>query len=149
MQYWTPAASRGFAQGLTHAFSRVGNSATPLLVASLMAAFTWRGSFVILGAVSLIWVMVWVWYFRDEPKDHPSITAEELATLPTPKNATRPVVPWGALIARMWPVTFTYFCYGWCLWLYLNWLPLFFKSTFSLNIRDCRDFQLRNLSSPA
>lgn len=140
MQYWTPAASRGFAQGLTHAFSRVGNSATPLLVASLMAAFTWRGSFVILGAVSLVWVMAWVWYFRDEPKDHSSITAEELARLPTPKSARQPAVPWGALIARMWPVTFTYFCYGWCLWLYLNWLPLFFKSTFSLNIRDSAIF---------
>jgi MFS family permease len=27
----------------------------------------------------------------------------------------------------MAPVTFTYFCYGWTLWLYLYWLPSFFK----------------------
>ncbi len=140
MQYWTPAASRGFAQGLTHAFSRLGNSITPLLVASLMAAFTWRGSFVVLGAVSLIWVIAWVWYFRDEPRDHPSITTEELAILPLPKDKARPVVPWGPLIARLLPVTFTYFCYGWCLWLYLNWLPLFFKNTFGLDIKDSAIF---------
>ncbi len=36
----------------------------------------------------------------------------------------------------MWPVTLTYFCYGWCLWLYLNWLPLFFKNNFSLDIKN-------------
>ena len=36
----------------------------------------------------------------------------------------------------MWPVTLTYFCYGWSLWLYLNWLPLFFKNNYSLDIRN-------------
>src|SRR4030081_1649009 len=29
MQYWTPADGRGFAQGLTHAFARLGNALTP------------------------------------------------------------------------------------------------------------------------
>ena len=33
-----------------------------------MAAFTWRGAFVLLGAVSLVWVLVWVLYFRNHPK---------------------------------------------------------------------------------
>jgi nitrate/nitrite transporter NarK len=36
----------------------------------------------------------------------------------------------------MWPVTLTYFCYGWCLWLYLNWLPLFFKNNYHLDIKN-------------
>jgi nitrate/nitrite transporter NarK len=36
----------------------------------------------------------------------------------------------------MWPVTLTYFCYGWTLWLYLNWLPLFFKTTYSLDLKN-------------
>ena len=36
----------------------------------------------------------------------------------------------------MWPVTLTYFCYGWCLWLYLNWLPLFFKNNYNLDIKN-------------
>src|ERR1700722_2745643 len=136
MQYWTPASKRGFAQGLTHAFARLGNAATPPLIAMLMAWLTWRGSFIALGLVSLLWGVVWMLYFRNEPKDHPDITAEELATLrPRPAN-TRPQVPWGPLIGRMWPVTLTYFCYGWTLWLYLNWLPLFFKNSYSLDIKN-------------
>ena len=140
MQYWTPAGRRGLAQGLTHSFARLGNAVTPPLVALLMASFAWRGSFIILGCVSLVWVVVWLAYFRNDPRSHPSITPEELAVLPAPKEATRPTIPWGPLIARMWPVTFTYFCYGWCLWLYLNWLPLFFKNTYSLDIKNSAIF---------
>lgn len=140
MQYWTPAGQRGFAQGLTHSFARFGNAITPPLVAALMAAYTWRGSFMVLGCVSFVWVLVWVWYFRNDPQDHPSITETELATLPPRKNSVAPVIPWGPLLARMWPVTFTYFCYGWCLWLYLNWLPLFFKNTYSLDIKSSAIF---------
>jgi MFS family permease len=136
MQYWTPAEKRGFAQGLTHSFSRMGGTVTPPIVAFLIAMFTWRGSFIALGLVSLLWGVVWVLYFRNEPKDHPSITAEELASLPPRPTGPRPQVPWGPLLQRMWPVTLTYFCYGWCLWLYLNWLPLFFKNTYSLDIKN-------------
>jgi MFS family permease len=137
MQYWTPATSRGFAQGLTHACSRLGNAITPPMVAALMVWLTWRGAFVVLGVVSLLWGVAWVWYFRNEPKDHAAITAEELAALPPPRpTAGRPQVPWGPLLRRMWPVTLTYFCYGWTLWLYLNWLPLFFKNSYNLDIKN-------------
>ena len=136
MQQWTPFGKRGFAQGLTHAFARLGNAVTPPVVAMLVLSFTWRGSFVILGFVSLIWGLVWVLYFRNEPKDHPAITPEELTVLPPHKPGPKPAAPWAALIKRMWPVTLTYFCYGWSLWLYLNWLPLFFKNNFSLDIKN-------------
>src|SRR6201998_2233083 len=136
MQYWTPASKRGFAQGLTPAFARLGNAATPPLIAILMAWLTWRGSFIALGLVSLIWGVVWAWYFRNEPKDHPGITEAELATLPPRPANTRPQVPWGPLLRRMWPVTLTYFCYGWTLWLYLNWLPLFFKNSYHLDLKN-------------
>jgi sugar phosphate permease len=136
MQYWTPAGKRGFAQGLTHAFARLGNAITPPLIAALMAWVTWRGSFALLGLISLIWGLVWVLYFRNDPKDHPSITPEELASLPPRPVGPKPQVPWGPLLQRMWPVTLTYFCYGWSLWLYLNWLPLFFKNNYSLDLKN-------------
>ncbi|QPF83015.1 MFS transporter [Bradyrhizobium genosp. L] len=136
MQYWTPANRRGFAQGLTHSFARLGNAATPPVVALLILWLTWRGAFVVLGIASLVWGIVWVWYFRNEPKDHGAITAAELASLPQRPQGARPKVPWGPLLQRMWPVTLTYFCYGWCLWLYLNWLPLFFKNNYHLDIKN-------------
>jgi MFS family permease len=140
MQSWIKPDNRGFAQGITHSFARLGNAATPPLVAALIMALSWRGSFVVLGAVSLVWVLVWVWYFRDDPKDHPSITAEELAVLPPRKPDLRPQVPWWRLAGRMRPVTFTYFCYGWALWLYLSWIPQFFLNNYRLDIKQSAIF---------
>ena len=138
MQAWTPGERRGFAQGLTHAFARLGNAMTPPIVAWLIAVVTWRGSFVVLGCVSLVWVAAWVWYFRDVPAEHGSITPAELERLPNRglrPNSTGPViVPWRRLAARMWPVAVVYFCYGWTLWMYLNWLPSYFLHEHKLQL---------------
>jgi len=134
MQTWTPSGRRGFAQGITHAFARLGNAVTPPIVAWLILTISWRGSFVALGTTSLVWVIAWVVYYRDNPADHPSITREELERLPPATRGPRPVVPWGPLLARMLPVTVVYFCYGWTLWLYLNWLPTFFLREYQLDI---------------
>jgi MFS family permease len=140
MQYWVETRKRGFAQGITHAFSRLGNALTPALIVGLMALVTWRGSFVVVGLAGFVWVALWYWYFRDDPKDHPSITQQELAVLPQRSKSAAPAVPWGPLIARMWPVTLTYFCYGWCLWLYLSFLLIFFKDKFTLSAAETAFF---------
>ncbi|MGH1572122.1 MFS transporter [Methylobacterium sp. P31] len=137
MQNWTAPGKRGFAQGITHAFSRLGNAVAPPIVATLIFHFGWRTSFVILGAISFIWVVIWYLYFRDDPSDHPSITREELDALPAPRAVgAKQTVPWGALARRMLPVTITYFCYGWTLWLFLGWLPSFFKENYSLDLKN-------------
>ena len=128
MQNWVPADRRGFAQGVTHSFARLGNAVTPPVVVALMAWLTWRGAFVALGAVSMVWAVVWWLYYRDDPHDHATITPADLERLP-PRSAAKTTaknVPWGPLIVRMLPVTLTYFCYGWSLWMFLNWLPSFF-----------------------
>jgi sugar phosphate permease len=130
MQYWVAKDRRGWAQGVTHAFARAGNAITPPIVVALMLALTWRGAFVVLGLVSLVWVVAWGFYFRDDPKAHRGVRAEELERLPEfvpHAQRTRVRTPWGPLIRHMAPVTITYFCYAWTLWLYLNWLPSFFK----------------------
>ena len=138
MQSWTPVGRRGFAQGLTHAFARLGNAVTPPIVAWLIVMVEWRGSFIALGCSSLVWVVIWLWYFRDVPVEHPAITREELDLLPNHGAAaavTRPRVPWGALTRRMAPVTIVYFCYGWTLWLYLTWLPSYFLHEYRYDLR--------------
>ena len=140
MQSWVAKDQRGFAQGITHSFARFGNAITPPLVVLMMAYVGWRGAFVVLGIVSFAWVLVWAFYYRDDPREHKSITNEDLERLAihdrTAKPAAKPPVPWRRLIPRMAPVTLTYFCYGWSLWLYLNWLPSFFKDGYGLDIKN-------------
>jgi len=136
MQYWTPASKRGFAQGLTHAFARLGNALTPPLIALLMAWLTWRGSFIVLGLVSLLWGVVWVLYFRNEPRITPRSPRPNWRRCRRARRVRGPRCHGDRCCAGCGRSTLTYFCYGWCLWLYLNWLPLFFKNNYSLDIKN-------------
>jgi sugar phosphate permease len=98
MSNWTSPSSRGFAQGLTHSCARIGNAITPPLVAWLIIALSWRGSFVVLGVASFAWVLVWGLYFRDNPRDHPGITQNELDRLPPHVDGSSAAqIPWGAV----------------------------------------------------
>jgi len=72
-----------------------------------------------MGAASLVWLTVWVRFFRNDPREHPQVTAAELATLPSRASYHGPAtVPSLRLARRMLPVTAVDFCYGWTLWLY-------------------------------
>jgi MFS family permease len=147
MAAWMPPGQWGFAQGVTHSFSRMGNALTPPLIAWLIALISWRGSFVVLGAASLVWMAVWVWFFRDDPRTHPRMTAAELERLDAGRKpaAARSKVPWLSLARRVLPVTAVDFCYGWTLWLFPSWIPSFFFQNFHLNLKNSALFFRRCL----
>jgi MFS family permease len=137
MSDWSRKENRGYVQGITHASARLGNAATPPLVAGLIGLWNWRGAFITLGLVSLLWTAVWGFYFRDKPADHRGMTQKDLDELP-PYGSLREeeTTPWGPLVKRMVPVTIVYFCYGWTLWLFLSWIPQFFQQSFKLQLKD-------------
>jgi MFS family permease len=122
MSDWLPEKKRGFGQGITHASARLGNALTPPMVAWLIAAVTWRGSFIILGIISMAWAIVWGLYFRNDPASHPAITSRELETLPdyaAKQHGPKKSVP---------------------LWLYLAWIPSFFLHSYHLKLQDSAFF---------
>lgn len=135
MSAWTARGRWGFAQGVTHAFSRVGNAATSLIVVGLIAISSWRAAFFVLVAVTLAWAAIWFWYFRDDPASHPSMTQEVLARLaPARRAAAKPAIPWLQLARRIAPVTLVDFCYGWFLVVFQTWIPSYFIQNYGLNL---------------
>jgi len=135
MSAWTPRGRWGFAQGITHAFSRVGNAATSLIVVGLIAVSSWRAAFFVLVAVTLAWAAVWFWYFRDDPASHPSMTPEALVQLaPSKRAAVKRAIPWLRLARWIAPVTMVDFCYGWFLVVFQTWIPSYFIQNFGLNL---------------
>ena len=136
MSRWVIKEQRGFAQGVTHAAARIGNAVAPPVIAFLMATRGWRASFYACALISFAWVALWAMTFTEYPKDHPRVTAEELAELPPPRAKISMPVPWSRLIARMLPVTIVYFCYGWTLWLYSSWIPQYFMHSQNLDLKS-------------
>jgi MFS family permease len=147
MTSWTPPHRWGFAQGIVHSFARVGNALTPALMAGMLAFMSWRLTFVVVGIASVAWLIGWCWYFRDDPRDHPSVTAEDLANLPDRVATRRRTIPWLRLAWRILPVTLVDFCYGWTLWLFLSWIPSFFLENYHLNLQASALFSFGVLSA--
>ena len=139
MSAWVSKADRGFAQGITHAFARIGNAAAPALIVFIMVTYSWRWSFYVCGAISFLWVILWGFVFTEKPQDHPLITKEELAKLPD-RVKENVKVPFGPLFKRMFPVTIVYFCYGWTLWLFLSWIPQYFLHSYEMVIKKSAIF---------
>jgi sugar phosphate permease len=130
--WWLPVRERGFAQGITHSFARLGGAITPPIVLAIVVRDGWRESFIVLGAASLVWTAVWLVSFRDTPEEHPWMTGVELAEIraggESPRRA-RASTPWRQIAARMWLVTVVDFCYGWSLWVFLTWLPSYLSES--------------------
>lgn len=66
---WLPARQHGRANGIIFSGSRLGAAFSFPLLAWLMDDFGWRRAFILLGVPGLIWAVVWLWWFRDEPPE--------------------------------------------------------------------------------
>ena len=127
---WMLPSERGFAQGLTHAGSRVGGALTPALVALIISRYGWRTAFVAFGCLGLVWAALWLWYYRDSPAQHKSVNALELEAIQTEAGTLRrpgsgSAVPWARILSspQMWLLSSMYFCYAYNIGVYLVWFP--------------------------
>ncbi len=76
---WVPAKERGIAQGLFHSGARVGAAISLFLMPLLISQVGWRLTFVINGIIGVVWVTIWLRWFRNDPKNHPRVNAAELS----------------------------------------------------------------------
>ena len=130
---WMLPAERGFAQGATHAGSRLGAALTPPLVVVLMARFGWRMPFFACGALGLVWAAAWFLYYRDTPDEHRGVNATERELIHKgtggPRTRAGTHVPWRRILASrtLWTLSAMYFCYQYALAVYLDWFPTYLK----------------------
>lgn len=124
---------RASAQGVMHASGRVANALAPLIVTGLILAFSWRLSFILLGAVTLLYSLImYAGLHRAAGRN----SAGGQVPQPRPAAAARhEPVDWPHMIRRVWPTTATCFCHGWVLWFFLNWIPSYFAQRYGLNIK--------------
>ena len=88
---WVPAKERGIAQGLFHSGARVGAAFSLFLMPFLITLVGWRLTFVINGIIGVVWVIIWLSWFRNDPKDHRRVNKAELEYIQ--KGLTEESVP--------------------------------------------------------
>jgi len=127
---WFPPTNRGILQGTTHAASRLGAAfAPPVIVAIVIFFGGWRWAFYLLGALGFVWTILFFLLFRNKPTEVAAVNESERALIYQGRvsGVTKPSVPWRRILRSkdVWALTFTYFTYGYTLWIYLTWLPTY------------------------
>lgn len=86
IERWFPLGGHAFPNGLISTGTGVGLAALASLLPWLMGQFGWRHAFLMLAPVSLAFALLWWWYARDRPADHPSVNAAEVALIGTTEH---------------------------------------------------------------
>jgi MFS transporter, ACS family, hexuronate transporter len=128
--------------------------ATPLVV-WICTEFGWRLSFVLLGAIGVVWCAVWWVVGRDRPADHPAANAAEVAyvtadhaenvdTKTGKPSEARDRSEFWRLVRSPYVIALavSFFAYSWVLFMFLTWYP-----TYLVDARGASKSQLASLAT--
>lgn len=117
---WFEKGEVGKAQGYVWAASRMGGALTPFVVIPVMMWVGWRSAFYLLGALGIVWAVVWYWYYRN-----PGLTSSFSNSSMTSETS----VPWRQLFGnrQFWLICAMYFFYAFGSWFFFSWFPTFME----------------------
>ncbi len=111
---WFPFKERGFAQGMVWLFARWGGAVAPFLMMLAAYPFGWRGGFVIITVLGVVWLWFFRRYYRDSPAQDPRVNSAERALIATGKTDTSKPAPlsWSTMLRSptLWALSGMYFC---------------------------------------
>ena len=138
---WAPYTERGLAVGCIQAGTLLGPALSAPAVAWLIAETSWRWSFVVTGAIGLVWVAVWLAFVS---------TPERTSWVPEPERqrilaerhagedaaATHGGVGYRGLLRSpsMWGLAISQGCAVYSVYLYLSWLPNYLQTARHLSL---------------
>lgn len=136
---WLPQDERVRAQGIMWLSARWGGAFTPMLVYFVLQHMSWRRAFELFGAIGIVWAIFFFRWYRDNPRDHKSVNAAELALLPdADKTASgHGDVPWRRFLSSptVWLLWIQYFCLSWGWYFYITWLPTYLREARGLELQ--------------
>ena len=131
MEAWLPASRWALAQGI-HTFGcQVGAAIAPPVLVLLITSLGWQPALVWASLPPLALIAIWAWYGRDSPREHPSVSREELAELdaaPMPPADTQISLARVSAILRdrsIAVVTASYICMNYVFYLLSTWSFLY------------------------
>ncbi|MCA4900886.1 MAG: MFS transporter [Bacteroidota bacterium] len=115
---WFPPIERGRAQSFIWMASRIGGAIAPFIVVPLQIQFGWRTTFYFLGAIGLLWVVLW-WLLYPTKAEPPVQTAQDEDSRPWQSNLYQ---------RNFWLLLLMYYCYASGVFFFISWLPKYLQS---------------------
>jgi ACS family hexuronate transporter-like MFS transporter len=144
---WFPKKERAFATGLFNAATSIGAIAAPFVVGGIVywtggetgsgELVNWRVPFLITGALSSVWVLIWLRTYK-KPEDHPKLSKEELEYIQSDsEQETIEKLPWSKVFFKRQTWAFaTAKIADAVWWFYLFWGAIFLNEKFGVSIKE-------------
>lgn len=125
---WFPRKERALATGIFNAGTSVGAMATPLLVPWITLRWGWRWAFVGTGALGVLWLVLWLTFYR-KPEEDSRVSQAELAYIRSDRHAPLQAIRWSQLLPlrQTWAFVIGKFMLDPIWWFYLFWVPDFLQ----------------------
>ena len=113
-------------------FYAMGGAVTPPLALLCITWFGWRWAFVGFAVLGLAWCAVFLFWFRNDPAQHPSVNAAEKEMLQASRVHTTHHAGqrhWISLLLtrRVSTLVLQYFCFSYVWYFYITWLPTYLR----------------------
>jgi MFS transporter, ACS family, hexuronate transporter len=148
---WFPRREAGRAVGLTNAGQPLGAAIAAPIVGIVAVQFGWRISFVVIAALGFVWMVFWWRCFRDQPKEHHAVSAEEVDWIASDRvavalddgddddaAAAKPASHGAAYYLLSVPVigvALAFFAFSYVLYFFLSWLPSYLTDYQHLDVK--------------
>lgn len=137
---WIPVKERGLVKGINFSGSRIGAALAMPMIAGMIVALGWKGTFLVLMAVGFFWAAAWWLWFRDEPREHRALRAEELQFILRNRQdagaQTKPEpLPFFRMLSsgNLWLMMTQYFASNFTFFFSLSWLYPYVKTKYELD----------------
>ncbi|MBK0126306.1 MFS transporter [Pantoea sp. S61] len=138
---WFPKKQRATASGIFDAGPRAGSALALPLVAWLISTWDWETSFVVTGALGLVWVAIWLVFYR-EPEEMKGLDETERQNLLEDRAA--PVLEGNAKVdlwslfrhRNVWGMMIGFFCMNFATYFFVTWFPTYLTVAHGFSLKE-------------
>ncbi len=138
---WFPKKQRATASGIFDAGPRAGSALALPLVAWLISTWDWETSFVVTGALGLVWVVIWLMFYRD-PEEKKGLDETERQNLL--EDRAVPVMQENAKVElwslfrhrNVWGMMIGFFCMNFATYFFVTWFPTYLTVAHGFSLKE-------------
>ncbi|AZZ49388.1 MFS transporter [Rathayibacter rathayi] len=133
---WFARSERALPLSLVNTGSQIANAIAPPVLTLLLVTMSWRGMFLVVGALGIVIAVVWLRIYRDPTLREHAMIAGDAARARVSASAEK--VGWGSLLAQpnTWFMVIGAFGIFSTVWVYLTWLPSYLQTARGFSLAE-------------
>ncbi|XP_050084225.1 sialin isoform X1 [Anopheles aquasalis] len=143
---WAPPNERSVMSAIVYAGTALGTVISMLMAGVLAGTLGWESVFYVMGGLSCLWMVLWLWLVQDTPTKQALMSQEErdliTSSLGTSSSGghseAKAPVPWRKVFtsAPFYGILIAHVCNNWGWYMLLIELPFYMKQVLQFNIKE-------------